>query len=203
MQYDTNSSPTNFKILVIGEAGVGKTCLLTRFTEDKFDDQEPSTSTNFKVIDVDISESTKMKNIKLEIYDTAGQERFRILTSSFYRKSCGIFLVFDLTDETSFKNLTNWARDITYYASPKCVVVLIGNKSDLGDSKTPKEEADEFVNDKSYKSYFVCSAKTGDGCKEALKCMALEVAETCAVDDNDTVPLENKKEPKKSKCYLF
>ncbi|EDR29677.1 rab10, putative [Entamoeba dispar SAW760] len=203
MVVSKNSSTTNYKILVIGEAGVGKTCLLTRFTEDKFDEQEPSTSTTFKTIDVDIPECSKMKNIKLEINDTAGQERFRILTSSFYRKSCGIFLVFDLSDEESFKNLTNWARDITYYASPKCVVVLIGNKSDLNDIKTSKEDVDEFVNDKSYKNYFICSAKTGDGCKEALKCMALEVAETCVVDDTDTVPIENKKQQKKSKCYLF
>ncbi|KAL7718708.1 Rab10 [Entamoeba marina] len=204
MNYDKSVSVSNYKVLVIGEAGVGKTCLLTRFTEDKFDEEEVTTSSNFKVAEVPLPENPKMQSIKLELYDTAGQERFRILTSSFYRKSCGIFLVFDLNDRSSFDNLPNWARDISYYASPKCVVVLIGNKNDLDERKVTKEEADEFVMDKSYKGYFECSAKTGDGCTLALECMAKEIAETCSDDGSQEQPESKPKEKrKKGGCVML
>ena len=205
MNYGNDSTDTNYKILIIGEAGTGKTCLLTRFTDDKFDEQDVTSSTYSKTVTVDIPECSRMKKITLEIFDTAGQERFRTLTSSFYRKSCGIFLVYDISDETSFKNLTNWAKDIEYYATPKSVKILLGNKSDLDEKKVTKDEGDDFAKDKSFESHAIVSAKTGDGCKEALKAMALQVGENFTGEEESAEGVvdigKNKEEGGKKKKF--
>ena len=207
MDYGNDSSNANYKVLIIGEAGTGKTCLLTRFTDDKFDDQDVTTSSYSKTITVDIPECSRMKSITLELFDTAGQERFRTLTSSFYRKSAGIFLVYDVNDESSFKNLANWAKDIEYYALPKVGKVLLGNKNDLEEKKVTKDEAEDFAKDKSFEHHFFVSAKTGEGCKEALKKLALLIGENFTMEEEaeGTVDIGKKKDekPKKKFCALI
>ena len=207
MDYGNEPTTTNYKILIIGEAGTGKTCLLTRFTDDKFDESDVTTSSYSKTVTVDVPECSQTKQVTLEIFDTAGQERFRTLTSSFYRKSCGIFLVYDVSDESSFKNLANWAKDIEYYSSPKTVKILVGNKCDLDEKKVTKDEGDDFVKDKSYELHAVVSAKTGEGCKEVLKSMALQVGENFNGEENEEGVVDigkNKNEGKKKKfCALI
>ncbi|ELP90266.1 rab10, putative [Entamoeba invadens IP1] len=205
MQYPKGESSNNYKILVLGEAGVGKTCLLTRFADKTFtEEEELSTNANFKVVDVPTPESSKAKSVKLELYDTAGQERFRILTSSFYRKCCGAFLVFDLNDRNSFQNLQNWSKDIEYYAN-KAIVIVVGNKSDLPkiDDTIQPTEMSGYISEKGYKAFYECSAKTGDKCEEALKAMALEVAEMCTEETDDPKNVKQNNVQKKSKCFLF
>ena len=205
MNYDSDNSDSTYKILIIGEANTGKTCLLTRFTDDKFDEQDVTTSSYSKSVTVEIPECSKMKSITLELFDTAGQERFRTLTSSFYRKSCGVFLVYDVADEDSFKNLSNWVKDIEYYASPKSTKILIGNKNDLTDKKVTKDEGDDFAKDKSFESHFIVSAKTGENCKEALKAMALHVGEHFTLEEESAgiVDLQDNQPKKKRKCLLM
>ncbi|XP_069574532.1 ras-related protein Rab-8B isoform X2 [Brachyistius frenatus] len=98
-----------FKLLLIGDSGVGKTCLLFRFSEDAFNTTFISTiGIDFKIRTVELDG----KKIKLQIWDTAGQERFRTITTAYYRGAMGIMLVYDITNEKSFDNIRNWIRNI-------------------------------------------------------------------------------------------
>ncbi|XP_041600375.1 ras-related protein Rab-13 isoform X3 [Vulpes lagopus] len=98
-----------FKLLLIGDSGVGKTCLIIRFAEDSFNNTYISTiGIDFKIRTVDV----EGKKIKLQVWDTAGQERFKTITTAYYRGAMGIILVYDITDEKSFENIQNWMKSI-------------------------------------------------------------------------------------------
>ena len=98
-----------FKLLLIGDSGVGKTCLIIRFAEDNFNNTYISTiGIDFKIHTVDI----EGKKIKLQVWDIAGQEQFKTITTAYYRGAMGIILVYDITDEKSFENIQNWVKSI-------------------------------------------------------------------------------------------
>lgn len=117
-----------FKLLLIGDSGVGKSCLLLRFADDSYTESHISTiGVDFKIRTIELDGKT----IKLQIWDTAGQERFRTITSSYYRGAHGIAVVYDVTDQVSFGNVEQWLREIDRYASNSVNKLVIGNKSDL------------------------------------------------------------------------
>ena len=98
-----------FKLLIIGESGVGKTCLLLRFTDDLFTSNHLTTiGIDFKIKIINLDN----KLIKLQIWDTAGEERFRTITKTYYKGAHGIILTYDVTDINSFKNIRNWIKQI-------------------------------------------------------------------------------------------
>ena len=121
-----------FKILLVGNSGVGKSSLLLRFTAGKFDDLAPTIGVDFKVKTIDL----RRKRLKLTIWDTAGQERFRTLTSTYYRGAQGIILVYDVTRRATFTDLSDvWLKEVDRYSTNKdCIKMLIGNKVDLEES---------------------------------------------------------------------
>ena len=115
------------KILLIGGAGVGKSAMLLRFADDCFTDSYISTiGVDFKMRTVCLNG----KQVKFQIWDTAGQERFRAIISSYYRGAHGIMIVYDITSEESFRHLTTWTEQITTYALPKAVKMVVGTKQD-------------------------------------------------------------------------
>ncbi|XP_029307926.1 ras-related protein Rab-13 isoform X2 [Cottoperca gobio] len=98
-----------YKLLLIGDSGVGKTCLIIRFSEDNFNSTYISTiGIDFKVKTVEVDG----KKVKLQVWDTAGQERFKTITTAYYRGAMGIILVYDITDEKSYENIQNWMKSI-------------------------------------------------------------------------------------------
>ena len=114
-----------FKLLLIGDSGVGKTCLLFRFAENSFNPTFISTiGIDFKIQTVEIDG----KRIKLQVWDTAGQERFRTITTAYYRGAMGILLVYDVTNKKTFDNITNWLRNIEEHAAEGVEQLLVGNK---------------------------------------------------------------------------
>lgn len=116
------------KILVVGDSSVGKSCLLLRYADNTF------SNTHMATIGVDFKLKTEVinnKKTKIQIWDTAGQERFRTITGSYYRGAHGIILVFDVTNEESFKNIPRWLDEIKSHASDTVSICLIGNKCDL------------------------------------------------------------------------
>eukprot|EP01083_Nonionella_stella_P159816 521820_1 len=119
-----------FKLLMIGDAGVGKSSMLLRFTDDSFDEHIQSTiGVDFKVKHLDVAS----KRIKLTIWDTAGQERFRTLTSSYYRGAQGVVMVYDVTRRDSFENLEQWLKEVKLYSPNNgegVIKLLVGNKVD-------------------------------------------------------------------------
>lgn len=118
-----------FKLLLIGDTSVGKSCLLLRFADDEFTKDYISTiGVDFKIKTLRQEDG---KVIKLQIWDTAGQERFRNITSSYYRGAHGIIVVFDLTQRKSMTNVDEWLGEIDKHAMNSVDILLVGNKSDL------------------------------------------------------------------------
>jgi len=135
-----------FKIVLTGDSGVGKSCLLLRFADDSYTESYISTiGVDFRFREVTIDG----KRIKLQIWDTAGQERFRTITSAYYRGAHGILIVYDTTSYNSFSNVQQWLDEINLQSSSSTIKVLIGNKCDLKDRRqVPFEEAKTYAEKK-------------------------------------------------------
>ena len=161
-----------FKLLLIGDSGVGKSCLLLRFADDTYTESYISTiGVDFKIRTIEIGG----KSIKLQIWDTAGQERFRTITSSYYRGAHGIIVVYDVTDQASFSNVKQWLQEIDRYACENVNKLLVGNKCDLTTKKvvdynTAKEFADGLGI-----PFLETSAKNSTNVEQSFICMATEI----------------------------
>jgi len=163
-----------FKLLLIGDSGVGKSCLLLRFADDTYTESYISTiGVDFKIRTIDLDGKT----IKLQIWDTAGQERFRTITSSYYRGAHGIIVVYDVTDSESFNNVKQWLHEIDRYACENVNKLLVGNKSDLESTrKVPTEQAKEFADSLNI-DFLETSAKNSQNVEKAFTTMASQVSE--------------------------
>jgi len=126
-----------FQLLLIGDSGVGKTCLLLRYADDSYSEAHSATiGVDFKVRSLDVG-STR---VRLQLWDTAGQERFRTITSSYYRRAHGIVVVFDLTDRRSFEHVRPWLHEIEKYAAGCLFRLIVGNKADLASQRVVTQE---------------------------------------------------------------
>ncbi|KAF1374969.1 hypothetical protein PFLUV_G00234540 [Perca fluviatilis] len=116
-----------FRLLMLGDSGVGKTCVLRRFTESEFDPSHISTiGVDFKMKTLELDGI----RVRVQIWDTAGQERYHTITKQYYRRAQGIIFVYDITSESSFQHLVKWASDVDEYAQDKVQRILVGNKCD-------------------------------------------------------------------------
>jgi small GTP-binding protein len=168
----------SLKIVVVGDSGVGKTCLLLRYVRDIYD---PDTQSTLGVEFMTKIIETEKHRIQLQLWDTAGQELFRSVTRGYYRGSAGAFLVFDLTNHDSFEHVGRWLHDVKEVARTDVVTVLLGNKADLADQRdVTREEAEAFAQANKMK-YFETSAKTGGGIAEAIGA-CVEVIEKYVAD---------------------
>eukprot|EP00934_Nitzschia_sp_Nitz4_P006234 Nitzschia sp. Nitz4//scaffold238_size30058//21838//22677//NITZ4_008004-RA/size30058-augustus-gene-0.18-mRNA-1//-1//CDS//3329543543//6224//frame0 len=161
-----------FKLLIIGDSGVGKSCLLLRFTDDTYTDAYTSTiGVDFKIRTTDLDG----KVIKLQIWDTAGQERFRTITSSYYRGAHGIVIVYDVSDRASFQNVKQWLHEIDRNAGEATQKLLIGNKCDLDRKRAVSTaEGKEFADSMGIE-FLETSAKTSQNVEQAFMCMVAQI----------------------------
>jgi len=167
-----------FILVLIGDSGVGKSCLLLRFADDKWTDSYISTiGVDFKIRTIELDGKT----IKLQIWDTAGQERFRTISSTYYRGAHGIIVVYDVTNMESFNNVKRWLTEIDKYARENVNKLLVGNKLDMGELKDGQslrqvslEKGKEFANNLEI-PFLETSAKTGTFVDTAFLMMAHEI----------------------------
>uniref|UniRef100_A0A3Q0R5N8 small monomeric GTPase n=1 Tax=Amphilophus citrinellus TaxID=61819 RepID=A0A3Q0R5N8_AMPCI len=161
-----------FKLLLIGDSGVGKTCVLFRFSEDAFNSTFISTiGIDFKIRTIELDG----KKIKLQIWDTAGQERFRTITTAYYRGAMGIMLVYDITNEKSFDNIKNWIRNIEEHASADVERMVLGNKCDVNDKRQVSKERGEKLALEYGIKFMETSAKANINVENAFLTLARDI----------------------------
>jgi len=161
-----------FKLLLIGDSGVGKSCLLLRFADDTYTESYISTiGVDFKIRTVELDGKT----IKLQIWDTAGQERFRTITSSYYRGAHGIIVVYDVTDSESFNNVKQWLHEIDRYASENVNKLLVGNKADLTSKRAVTFDQGKEFADSLGIEFLETSAKNATNVEKAFMTMAAQI----------------------------
>ncbi|XP_078270080.1 ras-related protein Rab-43 [Rhinoraja longicauda] len=162
-----------FKVVLIGDAGVGKTCVVQRFKSGIFVERQGNT------IGVDFTMKTleiQGKRVKLQIWDTAGQERFRTITQSYYRSANGAIIAYDISKRGTFESVPRWIEDVKKYAGSNIVQLLIGNKSDQDDIREVKyQDAQTLADHYEIVSVLETSAKDSSNVEEAFIKMATEL----------------------------
>ena len=174
-----------YKFIVVGNSAVGKSCLLLRFDENRFQSvHDVTVGVTFlvKVVDLDGRE------IKVQIWDTAGQEVFKAITRSYYRDSHCAIVVYDITDTGSFEKVDEWVRDVRNFASPNCVLVLVGNKCDLESRREVSFNQGQDFADRQGLIFFETSAMTGENVDALFNECVKTVVERCKM-----TPIQSKK----------
>ena len=186
----SSESSKTFKILTIGESGVGKTCILRRFVENKFLKNHLATiGIDFKTKTLNINN----QEIKLKIWDTAGQERFRNITTQYYKGADGIVLIYDVTDDASYEKIRDWMEQILSNTKREDIgLVLLGNKCDMEPRAVSEEQGNKMAEELNV-SYFETSALTGQGINEAFNELTRDIMKRKGVDNggNDNLDLKN------------
>ena len=162
----------SFKIIIIGDSGVGKSSLTLRATKNQFQDYYNAT-VGFEFF----SQNIKMDDtiIRLQMWDTCGQEIYRSLISSFYKNSSLAMIMYSIEDEESFRHLDYWIKEIKNNSNPDIKIILIGNKVDLEDKRTvSKEEEEKFAKENGIEEVYETSAKTGFNAKNIF-CRAAQI----------------------------
>ena len=184
------------KLLLIGDSGVGKSCLALRFADNQFTPSFVTTiGIDFKLRRLELPDG--LGTVKLQLWDTAGQERFRSITTNYFRDAQGVVLVYDCSDERSFGNCTNWISEIARAAPVGVQCILVANKCDLGEgarsapqppsggggdgeatapgARVISEERGRALARQHQLAYFETSAKTGTNVAEAFTALAVQV----------------------------
>ena len=160
----------NLKVVLVGDTKVGKSCVLSRFVQGTFDRNMPATigaAFLTKVI------TTSSGPVRLQLWDTAGQEKFRSLAPMYYRSSSVALMVYDVTSKESLDSLDDWATEISDKAPHNIKFVVIGNKSDMTESRVVSTEEGKIVAQQLHATLFgETSAKTGDGINEIFSKIA-------------------------------
>ena len=170
-----------FKLLLIGDSGVGKTCILFRFSDDAFNTTFISTiGIDFKLKTIELNG----KIIKLQIWDTAGQERFHTITTAYYRGALGVMMVYDITDKKSFDDITNWLRAIQEHANPNVEKMIIGNKCDMEERRVILKEHGEAVANANDALFLETSAKTNTNVDEAFEQIAERILNKTIIEED-------------------
>lgn len=179
------------RLLLVGETGVGKTCVLCRYASEEFIDSHITTiGIDFKMKTISVGGKT----IKVQIWDTAGQERFESITKQFYRRAQGIILVYDITSKVSFEALPKWIDYVKQFAREDVSVLLMGNKKDKEDNRQVAEEEAKKFAEKNKLLFYETSAKDSVNLEKAFYSLCEDVInkekekeKACTENNNHTV----------------
>lgn len=184
-----------FKLLCLGESGVGKTCVILRYSDNIFTSHKMSTvGIDFRIKVIEY----KTKQIKLIIWDTAGQERFRNITNQYYNGADGIILIYDVTNRDSFNNVTYWMNQITSKSDKtKIGLILVGNKIDNEKSRVITKEEGEIIGKNNEIDFMEISAFTNYNIDECFDCVIEQIFKKKGI-----VIEQNKKEENRNNIKL-
>ena len=181
----SESYDQKIKIMVIGESLVGKTALITRYTNNSF------SGTYLTTVGIDFQTkflNINNKTIKVELWDTAGQERFRNIAKNYFQSSDGFLIVYDITSKTSFEKLSFWNEQVNLNAPENTKYIIVGNKKDLEEKREVKtEEGANFAKENNVQ-FYETSAKDGTNVNEVLELLAKEI-----VADSEKLQTKNKR----------
>ena len=187
-----------FKILLLGDSEVGKSCFLMRYSDNVFVENYITTiGLDYKLKNVKLDSG---KTIKVQLWDTAGQDKYRTIAKNYFKGSHGILLLYDVTKQSSFQNIRDWIQDIREEVSQKAIIFLIGNKIDLVDKrKISKEKGIELAEE--YKlPFFEASAKSGENVDEVFKALYKKISEVYGDLEKEMGTKLNKRKKNKRKC---
>ena len=192
-----------FKVLLIGNSGVGKSSLLLRFADEYFNDtQMPTIGVDFKIRTIEVDS----KDVRLQIWDTAGQERFKTITSAYYKGSQGIIVAYDITDRSSFANVIEWMNQIEKNADCLIAKMLIGNKKDLDSQREVSYEEGKELADHYNIKFMETSAKESMNVEESFIAMAKDIKDQISLITREhngkklTMKTNKIKDNKSSRC---
>lgn len=171
----------SLKAVLVGDTKVGKSCLLSRFVQNTFDENMPATVGAAFLTKIVQTDSV---NIRLQLWDTAGQEKYRSLAPMYYRSSAAAILVYDVTNKESLENLKTWIQEINNKAPQGIAVIIVGNKIDLVNERTVSQDAGlEVAKELGAVHYFEVSAKTGEGINQLFtKVAELDIKQDAIID---------------------
>jgi len=178
-----------FKFTIIGDSSVGKSCLMMRFADDTFNESFITTiGVDFRFRTVTVQD----KVVKLQIWDTAGQEKFKTITSSYYRNAHAVMIVYDVGEHTTFQNIDGWLQDIDKFCPETVCKQIIGNKNDIPpeEREVSEQEARKFAEDRGIR-YVETSAKTAENVERAFVEMVEQLIENKATDTRTMSALDH------------
>ena len=187
-----------YKILILGDTQVGKSCFLTRYADNSFQDEYLSTiGMDYKIKNYQAEDGS---TIKLYIWDTAGQDRFRSITRNYYKGADGIILIYDITKKDTFENVRNWINNIKDEAPDRVVLILVGNKVDDERNRVvPKSEGEEIAKEFNL-PFFECSAKSDINVTPVFDTLIKKIIEVNPKNREGQKLNQNKKAEKKKCC---
>jgi len=187
----------HFKLVLLGDSAVGKSCLVVRFVRDEFFEfQEPTIGAAFLTQTVSLEDST----VKFEIWDTAGQERYRSLAPMYYRGAAAAVVVFDITKKDSFTGAKSWVKELQRRGDPSVVIALAGNKADMESKrKVQAEEAMQYAKETDI-IYMETSAKTASNVRTLFMEIAKALPKNVQVVEREAFPIVPPKKDKKGCC---
>mmetsp|Transcript_13730 Transcript_13730/g.19684 ORF Transcript_13730/g.19684 Transcript_13730/m.19684 type:complete len:195 (-) Transcript_13730:192-776(-) len=193
----SNSRICHFKLVLLGDTAVGKSCLVVRFVRDEFFEfQEPTIGAAFLTQTVGLDDCT----VKFEIWDTAGQERYRSLAPMYYRGAAAAIVVYDITNQDSFAGAKSWVKELQRRGDPNVVIALAGNKADLESRrKVEFEEANAYAQENGI-LHLETSAKNSNNVKSLFIEIAKKLPKQPPQPDRETFSLMPPKQEKRSCC---
>ena len=191
-----------YKILVLGDTSVGKSCLLLRFCDNSFQEAHLTTiGLDFRLKTINLKDDRK---VKIQIWDTAGEDRFRSITRNYYKGAKGILLIFDVTDKETFTHVRDWIERIHEESPEGITICLVGNKIDMNESRVISNEEGKKIADEFKIPYFETSAKSNIGVEEVFTYLVKEVDTIYMNEHKEEVGrktvLNKKTKNKKKKC---
>lgn len=192
-----NNRVHHFKLVLLGDTAVGKSCLVVRFVRDEFFEfQEPTIGAAFLTQTVQLDEST----VKFEIWDTAGQERYRSLAPMYYRGAAAAIVVYDITNPDSFAGAKSWVKELQRRGDPNVVIALAGNKADLDSRrKVEFEEANAYAEENGI-LHLETSAKNANNVKSLFVEIAKKLPKNPPQQEREAFPLMPAQEQSRSCC---